>query len=265
MAVAVGGGSLETERQRVAGDGPVVEVRQRLALADQEQVDAAVVVEVAGRQAPPDPRDAPRGPGSVRDVDQTAVLAPDEELGGHGVGDERAEILDVTVGRCQVQSSIVVDVEQGDPESEPIPARDREPDGDGPVAEVATAQVAIEGRRLAVEVGDRQVGASVAVEIAARDPHSRLIPPVGVRRDAGSDAHLFEAKAAAVSEQVVRRRVVGHEEVDATVLVEVGGDDPEPTAVAIDDASGRRHVDEPAAVVAEQMIGPCSKDRGSQY
>src|SRR5262249_47050120 len=118
--VAVGGGPLRAGRQGVGGGGLVVEVSQRLALAEQEQVDTAIVVEIARRQAAADPGDAPRGPGSVRDVDQTAILAPDEELGGHGIREERAEILDVAVGRCQVLAPIVVDVEQGDAETKPI-------------------------------------------------------------------------------------------------------------------------------------------------
>jgi hypothetical protein len=49
--VAVGGRPLEVERQGVAGGGPVVEVGQGLALGDQEQVDAAVVVQVALSQS----------------------------------------------------------------------------------------------------------------------------------------------------------------------------------------------------------------------
>ena len=83
-----------------------------------------------------------------------------------------------------------------------------------------------------------------------------LIPTVGVGRDAGGRSHLLEAEAAPVSEHEVGRRVVGHEEIDETVFIEVGGDDPEPGAFAVDSAGLVRYVDEPATVIAEPMIGP---------
>ena len=49
------------------------------------------------------------------------------------------------------------------------------------------------------------------------------------------------------------------------VVVEVGGDDAEPSAVAVDDPGLGGDVDEPAAVVAEQVVGRAARSRaGSQ-
>ncbi len=67
-------------------------------------------------------------------------------------------------------------------------------------------------------------------------------------------ADLLESQAAQVVEQEVGRHVVGDEEIDPPVIVEVGGDHAEPSAVAVDDPGRRGHVDEPAAVVAEQVV-----------
>ena len=103
------------------------------------------------------------------------------------------------------------------------------------VAEDAAAEVAVEGRRLVVEVGDGQVGQAVAVEVAAGHAHARLVAALRVAGHARARADLLELQAAAVAEQEVGRLVVGHEQVDAAVVVEVGGDDPEPSAVAVDD------------------------------
>ncbi len=73
---------------------------------------------------------------------------------------------------------------------------------------------------------------------------------------ASPDGHslLDEAKAAPVAEEIVGRRVVGHEQVGLAVVVEVGRDDSQAASVAVDDARLGGHVDEPAAVVAEDMV-----------
>ena len=62
-------------------------------------------------------------------------------------------------------------------------------------------------------------------------------------------------KPPTVAEEIVGRRVVGHVEVDPAVAVEVGRDHAQSSPVAIDDARRGRHVDEPAAIVAKDVIG----------
>ena len=92
----------------------------------------------------------------------------------------------------------------------------------------------------------------------SRSPQATPIPawypPAGVGRDAGGLTDLLEAKAPQVVEQEIRRGVIGDEQVDEAVAVEVGGDDPQPAAVAVDDAGLGCHVDEPARVVAEDVV-----------
>ena len=122
----------------------------------------------------------------------------------------------------------------------------------------------VEGRRLAVEVGDDQVGRPVAVEVAAGDPHARLVAPVAAAGDPGGVADLLEPEAAEVAEEEIGRAVVGDEEVDPAVVVEVGGDDAQAPAVGVDDPGLGRHVDEPAAVVAEEVVGRGLDPAGSQ-
>ena len=65
---------------------------------------------------------------------------------------------------------------------------------------------------------------------------------------------LLETQAALVSEEEIGRLIVGDEEVEPPVAVEVGGDDAQAPAVRVDDPRLGRHVGEPAAVVAEQVV-----------
>ncbi len=62
-------------------------------------------------------------------------------------------------------------------------------------------------------------------------------------------------QAAEVVPEVVGRGVVGDEQIDQSIVVDVGRDDAEPSAVLVDDAGLGCHIDESAAVVAEQVVG----------
>ena len=50
------------------------------------------------------------------------------------------------------------------------------------------------------------------------------------------------------------RHVVGDEDIDPSIAVQVGRDDAQAPPVGIDDAGLGGHVHEPAAVVAEQVV-----------
>ena len=170
-----------------------------------------------------------------RDVRHPTPRIVQKELDWHLPGELRAAVVDVAVGRDQVEPAVVVGVEEADPEAEDIATGRRQADGGRLVAEEALAEVAEEGGRLVVEVGDRQVEPAVAVEIAASDPHPRLVGARGVARDARGLPGLLEPESAQVAEQVIGSHVVGDEQVDPAVVVEVGGDDAQPAPVAIDD------------------------------
>ena len=77
----------------------------------------------------------------------------------------------------------------------------------------------------------------------------------GVAGDAAGDADLLELHVAEVVPEVVGRRVIGDEQVDQAIFVDVGGDDAEAATVGVDDTGLGRHVDKPAAIVPEEMIG----------
>ena len=128
------------------------------------------------------------------------------------------------------------------------------PSGGGPVAEHAPAVVVIERRRFAKEVGHGQIEPAVAVVVAAGHPHARKVAAARARRQPRGHSLFGEAKAAQVAEEVVGRRVVGHEQVDLAVIVEIGRDDSQAASVRVNDARLGRNIDEPAAVVTEEMV-----------
>ncbi len=138
----------------------------------------------------------------------------------------------------------------------------RQPEGVGPIVENALAEVLVESRPLVVEVGDDQVGTPVAVDVAAVDPHPRLVAARAAGGDAGDVADLLESQSAQVSPEEVGRLVVGDVEVHAAVVVDVGGEHPHAAAVGVDDPGLAGDIDEPAAVVAEEMIGLGREEAG---
>ena len=194
------------------------------------------------------------GPAAALTSVSRPFAPPSMSCAGIGVGDLRPFVGDVTVGGQEVEPAVVVGVEEGDAEAQAVSAGRVQADRGRAVGEEARAEVLVERGRLAEEVGDGQVEPTVAVEVAAGDPHPCAITAAAGRRQAGLVAGFLEAQAAPIAEQEVGRPVVGDEQVDLAVLVEVGGDHAQAPAVAVDDPGFTRHVDEPAAIVAEEVI-----------
>ena len=232
-----------------------MEVGQRPVLGDDQRVAPAVVVEVADGQPPAQAGHLPGVARAVGGVDQLALRVAQPEPGGHGVGQSRPAVVDVAVGGDEVEPAVVVGVEERHAEPQQIPAGRGQPDLGGVVEVEALAGVAEQRGPLGVEVRDGQVHPAVAVLVAEGHPHPRLERPRTVGRDARGGGDLLEPHPAQVAEVEIRRRVVGDEEVDPPVVVEVAGDHAEPPPLRVDDPGLGGHVDEPAGVVAEQVVG----------
>ena len=80
--VAVGGRPFQPERDEVAARGPVVEVGQGLVLGQDQGIDAAVVVEVARRQAAAEPGARPGGAGPVETSARRPPASPASSCAG---------------------------------------------------------------------------------------------------------------------------------------------------------------------------------------
>ena len=116
------------------------------------------------------------------------------------------------------------------------------------------AVVMIQRCRLVEEVGHGQVEPAVAVEVSAGNAHSRQTTAASARRQARAQSLLGESAATVVVKEVVGRCIIGHEQVDLTVVVEIARDDSQAPSVAVDDTRFLGHVDEAAAVVTEDMV-----------
>ena len=232
----------------------IVQQGERGILRDDDHIGSAVVVQVADGQSTPQPGESPGGPGAVRDVDELAPTVAEEQLRGHQVGERGAVVVDMAVGLRQVEAPVVVGIERGEPEAEHEPGRRGERGRGRSVAEPTLAVIVIERGRFAQVVGDGQVEPAVAVEVSTGHAHARQIATVGAGRQARLLSLLGEPEAALVAEEKVGCRVVGHEQVDLAVVIEVGRDNPQAASLAVDDARLLGHVEKPAAVVAKDMI-----------
>src|SRR5262249_52972701 len=135
VAVGAGGGSFELKGDEVPGRPLVVEIGQGLAIGDDQQVEPAVVVKVAGGQATTDPGDLPRRAGAPGHVGKPAGALAQEELRRHGVGTVGPEVADVAVGRGQVEPTVVVGIQEGRAEAQQVAAGCRQADRRGAVQE----------------------------------------------------------------------------------------------------------------------------------
>ena len=98
------------------------------------------------------------------------------------------------------------------------------PDSCAAVGEDPGPEVVVERGSFAIKVGDHQLRPAVAVQVATRYAHSRLVSPLRTGGHTGLQTNLFEVKTSSVSKEIVGVAVVGHEEIDELIAVEVGGD-----------------------------------------
>ena len=70
-----------------------------------------------------------------------------------------------------------------------------------------------------------------------------------------SATQLAEVEVTQVLVKQVGRQVVGHVKVDQAVVIKVGGQDGQATTLPIDDSRRVGHIDEPAMIVAVDMVG----------
>ena len=260
LAGAVGQAHRQVAR-RVVG---AVEVQQRRAVEGQhQQFEVAVVVEVAGQGRAPLVRAVVRegvGP-EARRARRAAAGHAREPLAGLGVGRARARQVGlrvhVAVGHEQVQLAVGVEVGQHHAPAQHGPAGGGQPRRRGGVAELQRAQAAVQRVGLVREVGHGEVEAAVAVHVAEVDAHAGLGPAAHVGGRAGQGRDVLEGAVAAVVQQRVVHRVVGHVEVRPAVVVEVGEEQAQAVARRHDvEARGGGDVGKAAApVAAQQHVG----------
>ena len=246
--VAVAPGALEANRTQWFFDLRVVaEQGGRAVLVVDDDVDVAVVVDVAERRAPAHVlgvevrarrRGSPAGT-ACRLVDVA------EEQGDLLVVDRLAEqaavVVDVPVGHEAVGPAVVVEVGQRAAPADPRHGVGRQAEERRDVEEDPLAQVLVERVVLVGEIGDEQLGQAVAIDVLGVHPHPRLRLAVDVVGGARELGDVVERAVAPVEEQEVGVHVVGDVDVDQAVVVDVG----------------RHHAEAVAVVAGARAAAPC--------
>ena len=132
----------------------------------------------------------------------------------------------MAVGQEQVEVPVVVDVEELEPPAAHEAGGLRDVVCVRDVRERLVPVVAVERVHLLVHVGHEEVLPAVLVEIGGIHAHAGAGLAVGAEADLGGQPDLLPLAVAAVGEEEVLYGVVGHEEVHAPVVVDVGGHHP---------------------------------------
>ena len=151
-------------------------------------------------------------------------------------------LLDVAVGREDVEVAVEVVVEEEDAERQRQQARAADGGRRRLVDEQLRALVVVEREHLVREVADEQVRAAGAVVVAGVDAHRAARDAVLAVGHAGRDPLLGERAVPVVAIELVRLRVVGDEDVGPAVAVVIEDGDAERLARGIGDAGLLAHV-----------------------
>ena len=177
-----------------------------------------------------------------------------------GSGVEGFEVVqDMAPGDVDVEIPVKVVVKEAGAEAERVKGRLSQAASKRVVIKEPIALSEEERVGLLGKIGQEVVLQAIAIDVSAVDPHAGLGAAGGVEGDAGFESRVFEFAAAQVAPEEVRHRVVGDEEVDVAVGIEVGGQDAE--ALGEDPAThgdpGRAGdvLESPSAAVEVERVG----------
>ena len=222
----------ERETNPTVGVASVVTEELRGAsVCGQDHVEVAVAVDVGIGAASADDRSEQVGAGG-RFSDQGVQPPPlragvPEKLGGLGVGFAGLDLGDVAfevaVGREQVKPPVEVVVEEEEAELERRLRRRAEAVDVGEVGELEPFRRVghVERHHLIGEVADGHGERAVIFEVGAVDSHRASGRSRLVERDPARNAHLLEFAAAEIVKEEVRHGVVGHDQVDQAIAIDV--------------------------------------------
>src|SRR4029450_6185062 len=124
------------------------------------------------------------------------------------------------------------------------------------ITEDPVSQIAIDRKLLPVEIANEKIRASVVIVIGRVHSHSRPCGAVRVVGDLCRNPDFVEAALSTVPEQKVRHRIVGHEEVEPAIKIDIGSDCAEGLSQVLADARCGAHVLEAISVIVKQPAGP---------
>ncbi len=135
------------------------------------------------------------------------------------------------------------------------------PDGEADIGHAGAIAVVIEHVEIVGEVRDVNVVPSIVVVVADGDAHVGLVAAAAVERRAGLVADVLESAVAEVAVHVVWPGIVGDQQVQTPVVIQIEPGDAESIeAFGVGHTGLSRGVGERAVtIVPEQMIGRAAK------
>ena len=173
--------------------------------------------------------------------------------------------VDVAVGNEDVEKAIVVKVEKTGAPGKKRNCEVTEAGTKGDVCEIGAAVVAIKRFVVVGKGSDEKVELTVAIVIAEGDAHGGLGAAFSVDSETTVIAHIFKRAVATVAIEVVGCGIVGDDEVEPAVVVEVGENGSEAVAAfAVGEAGFETHVGKRAvAIVVEEMVAFADQSHGT--
>src|SRR5205823_10890321 len=170
VRVALSGDESQSEPRIRAADLVTKDAQRAIVVVDDE-VDRAIVVEVARREPPSDFGELERGTAGRRAFLEFPIaqivkeLLPLMQRIRIALLPKRFDQMDGAVRRDDVEPAIVIVIEKNGPEAGERNARRRDADFDAAVVEIPAAAIEEQGALLARQVREKDVVGAVAVEI----------------------------------------------------------------------------------------------------
>src|ERR1039458_3563479 len=211
--------------QPVIAVAAIVAIEQRRAAAiGDDDVEVAVVVEIGDGGAAAHVLDAKRRSALGRNVLEAAAADVLVEKVALLVAELRVVefhvVGDVTVGAEDVQTAVVVEVEQLGAERQRQKAR-LQSGFEGHVLELQFAQVAVQRVVLARKGGEEDVGKAVAVKIGDLGSHAGHRLAVHIETGARGVRNVLERAVALVAVKEIAHAVIGDKDIRPAVQIDV--------------------------------------------
>src|SRR4029077_14884678 len=123
-----------------------------------------------------------------------------------------------SVSNREIQPAVEVDIEEGATESEAVARRNPDSGLRGNVFEALSAET-IQADHLIIEISDGDARRAGVVEIGDIDAHAGARFAFTAESDSCLDCSIFESAVVLVAIELVRLRVVGHQEIGPAVMV----------------------------------------------
>src|ERR1700674_3701875 len=235
----------------------------------EDNIDVAVVEKVSESRAASRDDHGEAAAGGGRNFLEFCAVEIAEKLRALGPGGAPlgavGDRIDVAIGDENIEETVIVEVEEAGSPCEKWNRGVAEAGAEGNVGEISAAVVAVKGLVIVGEGGDEEVKLAVAIVIADADAHGSLCAAFFVNGEAAEVAYVLERAVVAVAVEIVRSGVVGDDQVQPAIVVEIGEDGSEAVATfAVSDARLQADVGERAIpIVVEEMIAFAEEAHGA--